>query len=443
MLSEKSRRELALLLGVTLLFWLAAKLGLVFNDDGYLTPVWPPAAVACVAAILYGPASLLGAAAYIAYDFLDGSLGDFSHDRWAAVEPLAMLLAAAICHRVAKKTHFDGRLDTLRAVLLMMAIGILFALVNGAGATLGYCGLAGMRRCIAYGWSGYWMQSMIGDIFGCLICMPALLSWARWGDARLTRDQRALPSGFAERRRTPRIPRPAPPPRAVGDSRVPGVVRFSREQGWFLLCSVAASGAAWTITHGWNVPVHVVGFISLPLLVWAAIKFPPLFVHSAVLGTGLVTISVQLTAPGSANADPATHTASLFLFLLSVSTLTLIVNVVVQQQRRLAGRTGLPHAAAARRADAAGGDRRGDQLRRSGCAVVLEPAAERLFGRSAAQALGRSVHEVLPLPKLGAAIAATGGIAALCEAGDDLFSAWSSPSTRATRSAARCPSSCR
>src|ERR1700740_533571 len=46
--TPKLRRNLALLFGVTLLFWLAARLGLVFNDEGYLTPVWPPAAVACV-----------------------------------------------------------------------------------------------------------------------------------------------------------------------------------------------------------------------------------------------------------------------------------------------------------------------------------------------------------------------------------------------------------
>ncbi|HEX7686204.1 MAG TPA: hypothetical protein VF453_00795, partial [Burkholderiaceae bacterium] len=178
MLSKNSRRELVLMLVVTLLFWAAARLGLVFNDNGYLTPVWPPAAVACVAGILYGPRCLIGAALYIAYDFMDGDFGSLSHDRWALVEPLAMLASATVCREAARRSHFDGRLDTLRAVMRMMGIGVLFAFVNGAGATLGYCGLAGTQRCLAYGWSGYWVQSMIGDVFGCLICMPALLSWA-------------------------------------------------------------------------------------------------------------------------------------------------------------------------------------------------------------------------------------------------------------------------
>ncbi len=410
------------MLVVTLLFWLAARLGFVFDDSAYLTPVWPPAAVACVAAILYGPRSLVGAAVYIAYDFVDGSLHDWTHDRYAVVEPSSMLAAAALVSWIARRIRFTGRLDTVRAVLIMMAFGVLFAFVNGAGGTLGYCGLAGTRRCIAYGWSGYWLQSMVGDVFGCLICMPALLSWARWLDRRFHPGvRRATAQDLPERRRAPRVPRPAASAAAPvrGESRVPRVLRFTREQGSFVLCSIAFTLLGWAITRGWNVPVHVVGFLALPLLVWAAIKFPPLFVHSAVMACGLITITLQLTAPGSANADPATHTASLFLFLLSVSSLTLIVNVVVQQQRRLAGE--LAFRAQQERVEL--------MLQAATDAVIsfdergalsyFNPAAERLFGRSAAGALGRSVQEILPLPKL---VAASDGIAALCDAGDDLFS---------------------
>ena len=423
MLTQKSRRDLILMLGITLLFWLAAQLGLVFNDNGYLTPVWPPAAVACVAGILYGWPSLIGAAVYIVYDFIaDGGAHDFAHDRWAFIEPASMLAAAAVVRWTAARVGFSGKLDTVRAVIVMMALGVLFAVVNGAGATLGYCGLAGTKRCIAYGWSGYWMQSMIGDVFGCLICMPALLSWARWIDARVHPDARRLAprQSFSERRRAPRVARPAiaREPQRPG-SRLPHVMQLSGEQLFFILCSVAATAVGWGVTRSWNVPVHVVGFLALPLLVWAAIKFPPLFVHSAVMGCGLITITVQLTAPGSANADPATHMASLFLFLLSVSSLTLIVNVVVQQQRRLAGE--LAWRAQQERVElmlqaATDGVISFDE---DGTLSYWNPAAERLFGLAAAQVLGRPVQEILPLPKLAAA---TEGIAALCEAGDDLFS---------------------
>jgi PAS domain S-box-containing protein len=423
LLSQKSRRDLILMLAVTLLFWLAAQLGLVFDGNGYLTPVWPPAAVACVAGILYGWRCLAGAAFYIAWDYVvGGSAHDLAHDRWAFVEPLSMLGAAAVMHWTAGRVGFTGRLDTVRAVMIMMAFGLLFALVNGAGATAGYCGLAGTRQCHAYGWAGYWLQSMVGDVFGCLICMPALLSWARWIGGRLDPSPRrpAQPVPPAERRRAPRAPRPgvARDGESV-DSRLPNVIRFSREQLLFVAASLAASLLGWAITRSWSVPVHVVGFLALPLLVWAAIKFPPLFVHTAIMANGLITITLQLTAPNSASADPATHMASLFLFLLSVSSLTLIVNVVVQQQRRLAGE--LAFRAQQERVEL--------MLQAATDAVISfdeggalsywNPAAERLFGRTAAAALGRPVQEILPLPKL---VAATHGIAALCDAGDELFS---------------------
>jgi PAS domain S-box-containing protein len=418
-LLPKTRRDLAVLAGVTLLFWLGARIGLAFNDHDYLTPVWPPAAVACVAGILYGPWSLAGAALYVAYDFVDGTLANFAHDRWAAVEPVAMLVSAGICRFVARRMGFDGRLDTVRAVMQMMLLGLLFAFVNGAGTTLGYCGLAGTRRCLMYGWPGFWAQSMIGDVFGCLICMPALLSWARWADGSTTRST-LPPHVVVERRRVPRMPRGAPWGEPVASRHFLRLVRFTREQMLFLGASFAASLFGWVVTRTWGVPVHVVGFVALPLLVWAAIKFPPMFVHTAILGTGLVTITIQLTAPGTQAADPLTHLAALFLFLLSVAALTLIVNVIVQQQRRLA------HELAFRTQQA-----RVELMLQAATDAVISfdehgalsywnPAAERLFGRTRRDALGNPVYEVLPLPKLAAATSE--GIARLCEAGDELFS---------------------
>jgi PAS domain S-box-containing protein len=417
----RNRRDLTILAGVTLLFWLGARIGLAFNDHDYLTPVWPPAAVACVAGILWGPASLIGAALYIAYDFLGGSFGTLAHDRWALVEPLSMLLAAGACRVVARRLSFDGRLETVHAVMHMMALALLFAFVNGAGATFGYCELAVTRRCTLAGWPGYWAQSMIGDVFGCLICMPALLSWARWADIHTQRST-LPPHVLVERRRVPRTPR-SPHDVEVdrtGASRIPRLVRFTREQMLFLCASALASAFGWIVTRTWGIPVHVVGFVALPLLVWAAMKFPPLFVHTAILGAGLVTITLQLTAPGIDTADPVTHLAGLFLFLLSTAALTLIVNVIVQQQRRLANELAFRTQQARVELMLQAATDAVISFDGFGALSYWNPAAERLFGRSAAAALGKPVYEVLPIPKLAAAN--TQGIAALCDAGDELFS---------------------
>jgi PAS domain S-box-containing protein len=419
----KNRHDFTVLAGVTLVFWLGSRIGLAFTEQDYLTPVWPPAALAVVSGILWGPLSLLGAAIYVAVDFLADNLKGFSHDRWALVEPLSMLISAGLCRIVARQLAFDGRLETVRSVMNMMSLGLLYALVNGGCITFGYCGGAQIHRCAVSGWPSFWAQSMIGDVFGCLICMPAMLSWARWADVRTHRA--TLPAHVpVERRRVPRTPRSlfdfdADGERAEG-SRIPLLIRFSREQLLFLAAALAASGFGWFVTRTWGVPVHVVGFVALPLLVWAAMKFPPLFVHTAILGAGLVTITLQLTAPGVDTADPVTHLAGLFLFLLSIAALTLIVNVVVQQQRRLGNE--LAFRAQQARVEA--------MLQAATDAVISfdgfgalsywNPAAERLFGRSAAAALGKPVYDVLPIPKL--ATATTLGIGALCDSGDELFS---------------------
>ena len=106
------------ILAVTVLFWLAARLGFVFSDNGYLTPVWPPAAVAGGAALLYGPRALAGAALYVAYDFLAYNLGRPATYAWALIEPASMLLAAQAVCVAARLARFDSRLGSVRSVLV-------------------------------------------------------------------------------------------------------------------------------------------------------------------------------------------------------------------------------------------------------------------------------------------------------------------------------------
>jgi PAS domain S-box-containing protein len=402
--APSARQWFRRLLGVTLTYWLASQVGFLFADHGYLTPVWPPAAVACVAAVLYGPSSLLGVAAYIAWDYLHETphLGEpFQH---ALVEPLALFAAAFTCWGIARALRFDGKLSTLPSVLTMAGIGLVWAFVYGAGDTFGYCVYIRSARCATYGWPAHWGQSMVGDVFAALICMPALLSWAHWIAAR--------PARVAARARRPADER----------GRVPGVIRLTREMVGYLGVAVLFIALAWFATRTFGVPVHLIGFLALPLLVWSAMKFPPLFVHSSILLTGMVTITMQLTAPSAANADPVTHLASLFLFLLSVASLTLIVNVVVQQQRRLANE--LAFRAQQERVEL--------MLQAATDAVVSmdqdgrltfwNPAAERIFGRRPKDVMGRPAADLLPHPALVAAQARGEGIAGLAEAGDALFS---------------------
>jgi PAS domain S-box-containing protein len=364
---------------VTALFWLAAQLGFVFSNYGYLTPVWPPAAVACGAALLFGVRVLGGVALYIAYDFIAYDPTHLARLPLAAVEPLAMLITAALTLRLANAARFDRRLGSVRSVLWLVGLALCYAAVNGVLITLGYCTVGHTWRCEKAGWVQHWIDSMMGDGFGCLICLPAVLSWLPSADERLAGGWRAtLHAGAA-------------------------ALRQPRERWLFIGVGVLCAGAAWWMTRHLSVPVQVVGFLALPLLVWAALKFRPFFVHSAILAIGLGTIALQLTARAPAPAELPTHLAALFLFLLSLSALTLLVNVVVQQQNALA--TQLAFRTQQERVELML-DTASDAVISFDEATRLtywNPAAERMFGCPAAQALGRPVQRFLPIPGLESA----------------------------------------
>ncbi|WP_374357504.1 response regulator, partial [Chitinimonas sp.] len=360
---------------ITVLFILAAKLGEVFSLHGYLTPVWPPAAVACAAALLYGPRSLAGVVLYIYYDYVSVDFNMAARYARGLVEPSAMLLTASLLHLGARRAKMDLALATIRANLVLVGSGIAYTALNAALATVGYCGLVHTPRCEANGWLNHWLQFGLGDLFGILICLPALVSWG----LRLDGGARAS------------LPDPA--------SYRPVPLRTSRQQWAFIATGLLATALSWWYTRFAALPVHMIGFLTLPLLVWAALRFAPLFVHTAILVCGLVTISLQLTAHGGIVGDVGTHLASLCLFLLSLSVLTLLVTASIQQQRQLAAN--LAHRAEQARTEMilAAAPEAIISIDGRGMVSYWNPAAERIFGWRSEQVIGRQVHSFL-LPSL-------------------------------------------
>ncbi len=373
-MENRHTASLRTVLLVTGLFWLAAKLGFVFADHGYLTPVWPPAAVACAAALLYGPRALVGVALYIVYDFLSYHIDRPQRYSQMWVEAASMLASAFVVHRAGRLLRFDTRLGSVKAVLAMVALGVLYAASYASTSALSLCGYFETPACVRAGWPAYWAQSAVGDVFGCLICMPAMLSWLRGAEPVVDLPWRAIPRELARR------------------------LKPAQDHLVFAAAGGVAAIVAWWVIRQVAVPVHVVGYLALPLLVWAALKFRPTFVHGAILATGLGTISLQLTALQATPGDLVTHVASLFLFLLSVSALTLLVNVVVQRQNALA--SALAFRAQQQRvelildaaSDAVVSFDAGGRL------TYLNPAAERMFGRSSDQVLGQPAIGFLPIP---------------------------------------------
>jgi PAS domain S-box-containing protein len=334
-------------------------------------------------------------AVYIVYDFLSYNFGSVERYPRAFIEPTCMLLAATAVRWAAARVRFDPTLGSVRSVLMMVAVSLVYAATNASAMTAGFCGLAQARSCVAIGWPSYWAQAAVGDVFGCLICMPALLTGLRAAQGPMQEGWTASA-------------------RALGRALKPDRARL-----YFVSAGAAAAFASWWVTRHVAVPVHVVGYLAVPLLVWAALKFPPRFVHNAILAIGLVTISLQLIAGAAVPPDPVAHIASLFLFLLSVSALTLLVNVVLQRQRTLAS------ALAFRQQQ----ERIEWMLDAASDAVISfdaagrlsywNPAAERMFGVPSAGAQGRRVDEFLPVPGLAEL---GGNVARLRDQKPELFS---------------------
>ena len=308
----KIPRHLVLATLVFALYWLAAQLGFVFSNHGILTPVWPAAAVGAAASILYGPRSLWMAAIYVAVDLIGGHYQEAAFLRRAWIEPLGLVVSAIAVRHVARSRAFDLRLNSLRQIGLLLGIAGAYASFNGLILTVGYCNALNIPSCTESGPVSYWWQSFIGDFFGCLIVLPALLSWA------LRLDPELQPAG-------PEGPGAAPP-----------ALKLDPAQWRFVVVGSVCIGIGWWAIHTVNFPVSAVGFLVLPILLWAALQFGTLFVHTTILVTGLTAISLQLTSGTVSFADPKVELTSLLLFLLSGSVLIMIVNVIVQQQQSMA-----------------------------------------------------------------------------------------------------------
>lgn len=388
--------DLVVAVAVFGLYWLAAQLGFVFSNQGILTPVWPAAAVAVSAAILYGPRSLWLAIIYVFVDIVDWRFLEIQYLRRGWIEPLGVFVSANVVAAFARRLPLDLRFNTLRQVGYLVAVLTVYAGVNGVLVTAGYCGVINVPSCAKAGVVSYWWQAFAGDFFGCLIVMPALISWARRLDTY---------SGMAW---------------SEGADATPLRLRLEVAQWRFVGCGLLCIVLGWWGTHVVHLPVSAVGFLVLPLLVWAALQFRPLFVHTTILATGLIAISLQLTASSVMFQNPKAELTSLFLFLLSASVLTLIVNVIVQQQQALARALVLRQE-----------QERIDLMLQAatdavlsfdsqGQVTYLNPAAQRVLGRDGLQLHAAGILAILPTPRL--THLERDGIAALAQADPDLFS---------------------
>jgi diguanylate cyclase (GGDEF)-like protein len=170
---SQSLRRLALLLGLGVAYYLAAKLGLHFAFvDRSVTTVWPPTGIALAAFVLFGyrvwPA--IFGAAFLANLTTSGAV--LASLGIAAGNTLEGLLGAYLVNRFARGGRvFDRVRDIFRFVLLAALISTMVSATLGVATLV----LSGDRSFADAGhlWLTWWLGDAVGDI----VFAPALILW--------------------------------------------------------------------------------------------------------------------------------------------------------------------------------------------------------------------------------------------------------------------------
>ncbi len=283
-----------LLLG--LLYFAAAKLGLSLASlHKNVTPVWPPTGIAIASLLLFGkrlwPGVFLGA---LATNFLtDIPLG--SALGIATGNTLEAVVACLLLHHVAR---WGNSLDSVADVMRFVGCASVAAPV--VSATIG-----GVSLCLggAAEWANFWslwLTWWIGDGFGALIFTPFILSW--------------------------RLSWQAPGQDNTGHW--PEIIAL-------LLLHVIV---VMVVFGGWfpgPVKTYPLAYLSLPFLLWAALKFDLRIVTSAiVLMAAMAVWSARQGYGPFAQASPNLSLILLISFVGTSSLMTIVVAAITSERRR-------------------------------------------------------------------------------------------------------------
>jgi signal transduction histidine kinase len=299
MMSVVGRPTVARALELGLLFVLyaaTARLGLSFDAlGGIASTVWPPTGIALAALSLRGlglwPAV---AAAAFAVNATTG-IPFWSAAIIAAGNTLEAVAGAALLRRAG----FDSRLERLRDVYLLVGVAALAS--TTISATFGLlAALLGHVRT-ADGYAAFWAVWWVGDSLGDLLIAPVLFAWA--STSRLSR-------------------RP-----------------FRWLEGTVLAVLLALVSAtvfrhdfAWEAIHG-----LVRGtYPTVPLLIWAALRFEQRGVTSALLLVSVIAVSGAVSGNGIFGTESPHQRLLLVQSYTAVTAVSMLTLAAALTERRAA-----------------------------------------------------------------------------------------------------------
>jgi signal transduction histidine kinase len=185
MKSKSILRYLVEIAGLALIYHLAARLGLqMAYVQQNTSPVWPPSGIALAALLLFGiqdwPGITLGVVvgSLLTQAPLSLSLG------LGAANTLEALISVSLLKRWIK---FDSGINRIRDV-----VGLVMAAACGTSvsATIGVLTLVFSQGVPLSSFWTLWITWLIGNLLGCLVITPVLLTWSHqsrrdWTRARL------------------------------------------------------------------------------------------------------------------------------------------------------------------------------------------------------------------------------------------------------------------
>ena len=330
-------------------------------NSGGIGPVWPASGIALAAFLLFGYQVWPGVAAAAFLLTLLSPIPPVAAVVYAAGTTLAALTGAFLLRRV---VNFDPSLSRLRDALGLIVFGAF-----GSSVVSASIGVSVLYAVHVRGWSGFgraWLIYWLGDSMGVLLVTPLVLTF-------------------------PNLLRIRPR------------VRIAEFAALLLLLTVACF-----IIFG-DLPLipvrlHVLAFAVLPFVMWAAIRFG---VSGATLSTLFIAIIATVeTAVGSgpfAQNTPFTNAVLLDVFfaVLSVSGMTLAA-VIAEREQAEREREQLVREQAAMEARL----RLATIVESSDDAIIgtdmdgiitdWNKGAERLYGYSAGEVIGRSISLLMP-----------------------------------------------
>src|SRR5215470_11994189 len=348
----KAGYELALEIAVAAVYYGSARLGLSLAFlNANVSPVWPPTGVAIAAVLGLGyrvlPAVLLGA-------FLANLRSGLSIATAAAIAIGNTLEAAAAAYLLRRfvgiKSPFNRAIDVLKFALIAAVLSTTIS------ATIGNFSLCLAREAEWTHFGSLWLTWWLGDGTGALVAAPFFLTWAEKPFERWT----------AER--------------------------------WFegAALLLAISSVAVLIFGGVVLYRTPVGHLTIPIMLWAAFRLGPRGVATAI--PVLSGIAAWGTTRGFGPFAGSNRNESLLLLqvFVAVIAITFLAVAAIVSEHRQAERTISFLASIVETTDDAVIGKTLD-----GNIISWNKGAERIYGYSANEMIGRPLSLLLPPERAG------------------------------------------